>query len=148
MFAPSPTTWAVAVASLAVGGLACVALLYLAQLRQLRLTRIARDLDRREDIYCRFIDQASEMWLDAFETPHDPANLIGLSALIGKIRLSSTRPVLQSAEAVMTFLLDTCERPSRDVRKLVAEAPREFMAPLDVFTAACRTERERMLREL
>ena len=32
------------------------------------------------------------------------------------------------------------------VRDLIGQAPREFMAPLTVFTAACRVERERMLR--
>jgi hypothetical protein len=144
----SSVSWILAVAGLAIGGLACVSVIYFVQRRQFRAGRVARDLDRCEDTYCRFIDQASEMWLDAFESPHDPANLIGLTALLGKIRLSSTRPVLEAAEAVMTFLLDTCERPSKDIHKFVAEAPREFMAPLDAFTAACRTERERMLREL
>lgn len=148
MSGPSSLTWVVAVAGLAVGALTCFALLYLSQRRQSHLARIARDLDRREDVYFRFIEQASEMWLDALETPHDPANLIGLSALVGKIRLSSTRPVLEAAETVMTFLLDICQRPSRDIRDLLAEAPREFMAPLEAFTAACRAERERMLRRL
>jgi hypothetical protein len=146
--APSPYTWVVGVAGLAVGGLICFAVIHSAQRRQSLADRTARDLDRREDIYSRFIDQASEMWLDAFESPHDPANLIGLTALAGKIRLSSTRPVLEAAEAVIDFLLDTCQRPPRAVRDLVAEAPHEFMAPLNAFTAACRIEREKMLREL
>ncbi len=146
--APSSIIWAVAVAALAIGVLSCFAVVYVAQRRQFQASRIARDLDRREDIYSRFIEQASEMWLDTFESPHDPANLIGLTALVGKIRLTSTRPVLEAAEAVMNFLIDTCQRPSRDVRRFVAEAPREFMEPLSTFTAACRTEREQMLREL
>jgi hypothetical protein len=146
--APWSMTGLVAVAGLVVGGLMCFAAVHVAQRRQVQANRIARDLDRREDTYSRFIDQASEMWLDAFETPHDPANLIGLTALVGKIRLSSTRPVLEAAETVMNFLLDTCQRPPKDVRRIVAEAPREFMAPLNAFTAACRLEREKMLRGL
>jgi hypothetical protein len=137
-----------AVAGLAVGGLSGCALVHLGQRQQLQATRILRELDRREDVYARFIEQASEMWLEAFESPHDLTNLIGLSALVGRIRLASSRPVLEAAERVMDFLLDTCERPPPDVRDVVAEAPRELMAPLAAFSAACRAEREQMLRGL
>jgi hypothetical protein len=141
-------TGVVAVAGLAVGGLGGCAMVHLSQRRQFLATRVLRELDEREQVYARFIEQASEMWLDAFESPHDPANLIGLSALIGRIRLASSRRVLEAAEAVMDFLLDTCERRPLDVRKLIAEAPREFVAPLAAFTGACRAEREQMLRSL
>lgn len=137
-----------AVFGLAAGGLSCFALIYLAQRRQFQAARILRDLDRREDVYARFIEQASEIWLDAFETPNDPTNLIGLSALVGRIRLASARPVLEAAEAVMDFLLDASERPPPDIRKLAAEAPRELIAPLTAFSGACRAEREQMLRGL
>jgi hypothetical protein len=145
---PSLVTGVVGVAGLAVGGLSGFAIVHLGQRRKFQEARILRDLDQREQVYARFIEQASEMWLDAFESPHDPANLIGLSALVGRIRLASNRPVLEAAEAVMDFLLDTCERQPVDVRKLVAEAPREFVAPLTAFTGACRAEREQMLRSL
>ena len=137
-----------AVAGLAVGGLGCFAMVHRSQRRQVQATRTLRDLDQREQVYARFIDQASEMWLDALESPHDPANLIGLSALLGRIRLASSRPVLQAAETVMDVLLDACERRPADICKLVAEAPRELMAPLTAFTGACRAEREQMLRSL
>ena len=130
------------------GGLTCTATTHLMERRQFHAERIVRDLDRREEVYSRFIDQASEMWLEAFETPHDPGNLIGLCALVGRIRLVSTQPVLDAAEALLDFLLDTCQRAPMDVRELAVNAPREFMAPLTRFTAACRAERERMLRSL
>jgi hypothetical protein len=130
------------------GGLTCAGAIYFMLRRQLQAKRIMRDLDRREDVYSRFVEQASEIWLDAFETPHDPGNLICLSALVGRIRLASTQPVLEAAEAVMDFLLETCQRPPANVRDFISQAPRESMAPLTVFTAACRAERERMLRAL
>jgi hypothetical protein len=130
------------------GGLTCAGAIYFMQWKQLQAKRIMRELYRREDIYSRFIEQASEIWLDVFETPHDPGRLIGLSALVGRIRLASTRPVLEAAEGIMDVLLETCERPPEDVRDLIGQAPREFMAPLTVFTAACRVERQRMLRSI
>jgi hypothetical protein len=128
------------------GGLTCAGAIYFMQWRQLQTKRIMRELYRREDVYSRFIEQASEIWLDVFETPHDPGRLIGLSALVGRIRLASTQPVLEAAEEVMDCLLETCQRPPENVRDLIGQAPREFMAPLTVFTTACRVERQRMLR--
>jgi hypothetical protein len=130
------------------GGLTCAGTIYFVRCQRLQAKRIMRDLDRREDVYSRFIEQASEIWLNAFETPHDPGNLICLSALVGRIRLASTQPVLEAAERVMDVLLETCQRPPADVRDFIGQPPREFMAPLTVFTAACRVERERMLRGL
>jgi hypothetical protein len=130
------------------GGLTCAGAIYFMQWRQLRAKRIMRDLYRREDVYSRFIEQASEIWLDVFETPRDPGKIICLTALIGRIRLASTQPVLEAAEGVMDFLLETCQRPPADAREQIDQAPRECMAPLTVFTAACRVERERMLKGL
>ena len=127
------------------GGLTCGVAFYFMQRRQLRVERSMRDLDRREDVYSRFVDQASEIWQEAFETPHDPGNLIYLSALVGRIRLASTQPVLEAAEGVMDFLLEVCQRRPANVSDFINQAPHEFMAPLTVFTAACRAERERML---
>jgi hypothetical protein len=130
------------------GGLTCAGAVYFVQWRQLQAKRIFRDLDRREDVYSRFIEQASEVWLDSFETPNDPGNLICLSALVGRIRLASTQPVLEAAVGVMDCLLDTSQRLPANARDFIGQAPREFMAPLTAFTAACRVERERMLRGL
>lgn len=130
------------------GGLACAGAILFIQRRQLRAKRVMRELHRREDVYSRFIEQASEIWMDAFETSRDPGNLIGLSALVGRIRLASTQPVLEAAEGVMDFLLETYRRPPADVREQIDQAPRKCMAPLTVFAAACRVEREGMLKGL
>jgi hypothetical protein len=136
---------AAAFAGTVLGGLVCAGAIYLGQCRQLRVSRVMGDLDRREDIYARFVEQASEMWLDAFETPHDPGNLIGLAIIAGRIRLVSTRPVLDAAEAVVSFLIETSQRPPADLRQMVAKTPQQFIAPMTAFTAACRVERERMM---
>jgi hypothetical protein len=128
------------------GSTTCACAIYFMQRRQSQASHIMSELSRRDDVYSRFIEQASEICLDAIEAPYDPGNLIGLSALIGRIRLASTQPVLEAAEGVMDFLLETGQKPAAEVRDFIDKAPREFMAPLKGFTAACRVERERMLR--
>ena len=146
---PALITGVTAAVSTLLGGLTSFATSYLTQGRQTRSDRVLRELDRREDVYARFIELSSELALDALENPLDnPKKLIGLSALVGRIRLASLPRVLQAAEVVIDFLLETYEQPAQDPRELVRRAPREFMAPLTSFTAACRVERDMMLRRL
>lgn len=146
---PTIITGVTAVVGTLLGGLASFATSYLTQGRQTHADRILRELDRCEDVYARFIELASSLALDAFENPlDDPKKLIGMSALIGRIRLASTGPVFEAAEAVVDFVLDTYQLPPGDVRELVHHAPRAFTAPLTEFTIACRVERQRMLRGL
>lgn len=148
-FSPTLVTGVTAITGTLLGGLTSFATSYLTQGRQSQVDRILRELDRREDVYARFIERASELALDAVEHPlDDPKKLIGLSALVGRIRLASSRQVLEAAESVVDFLLETYSAPTRDVSELVQQAPRAFMAPLTEFTTACREEREKMLRRL
>jgi hypothetical protein len=146
---PALVTGVTAVVGTLLGGMTSFATSYLTQGRQTRAGRILRELDRREDVYARFNELASELALDAIEhSLDDPRKLIGLSALVGRIRLASSPSVLQAAEVVVDFLLETYQRPAQDVHALVRQAPREMMEPLTAFTVACRDERDRMLRRL
>jgi hypothetical protein len=122
------------------------AAVWLTQSRRARCLRLLRDLDQREDVYVRFIEQASETWLEALEVPRDPANLIGLCALVGRMRIGCTTPVLEAAEAMLEALLDTWQQPSAASRPAADQPPQAFMSPMAHFTAACRAEREQTLR--
>jgi hypothetical protein len=62
------------------------------------------------------------------------------------MRIGSAEPVLEAAEALMAMLLDTWQQPVASLRSTTDQAPQAFMAPMARFTAACRVERERMLR--
>jgi hypothetical protein len=135
-----------ALGGMGLGVATCVVAVYLAQGRRARRRRLMRDLDRREDIYARFIAQASETWLEVLEVPRDSGNLIGLCALLGRMRIGSTKPVLEAAEALMAMLLDTWQQPVAPLRLATDQGPQAFMAPMTRFTAACRAERERMLQ--
>lgn len=146
---PNLITGVTAITGTLLGGLTSFATSYFTQGRQGRTDRVLRELDRREDVYARFIELVSDLALDALENPlDDPRKLIGLSALVGRIRLASSHAVLEAAETVVDFLFETYHQPSRSSRELILEAPREFFTPLGLFTQACRDERERLLRRL
>ena len=138
-----------AVAGSLVGGLTSFVSSYVTQRHQGHADRVVKDLERREDLYARFDGLAAELLLDALDhSLEDPARLIGMATLTGRIRLASSKPVLEAAEAVVDELLASYQRPPIDPREVIRTAPREFLAPLVAFTAACRAERLQMLRGL
>src|SRR5579859_7982067 len=97
---PALITGVTAVVGTLMGGMTSFATSYLTQGRQTRTDRVLRELDRREDIYARFIELSSELALDALEHPLDhPKKLIGLSALVGRIRLASSMRVLKDRKS-------------------------------------------------
>jgi hypothetical protein len=64
---PTLITGVTAVAGTLLGGLTSFATSYLTQGRQTHADRILRELDRRKNVYARFIEIASELALDALE---------------------------------------------------------------------------------
>jgi len=138
-----------AVAGSLVGGLTSFVSSYVTQRRQGHAERVVKDVERREDLYARFNELATELALDALD--HDiaqPGKLVAIATLAGRIRLASSAAVLEAAEAVVTELLASFQRPPRDPREVMRLGPREFLAPHVAFTQACRTERLAMLRGL
>jgi hypothetical protein len=146
---PAIVAGAAAVGGTLLGGLASFATTYFTVRRQGHDERILRDLDRREELYAKFNEMASDLTVDAIEHPlDDPRKLIPIAALAGRIRLTGSAEVLQAAESVIDYLIDTYQRPPADLRDVVRAGPHKIMAPLTAFTQACRTERTKMLREL
>ena len=146
---PSIVTATAAVAGSLVGGLTSFVSSYVTQRHQGHADRVVKDLERREELYARFDELAAELVLDALDhTLDDPAKLIGIATLTGRIRLASSKPVLEAAEAVVDEILATYQRPPVDPREVVRTSAREFLAPLIAFTAAARAERLQMLRGL
>ena len=146
---PSVITGVTAVAGTLLGGLTSFATTYLTQGRQGRSERILRELERRENLYAGFLELSSQLALDALESSIDHArSVIGLSALVARIRLGSSNEVLCMADEVVDYIIETYRRPPQDASEMILEGPREFTAPLAAFAQACREERDRMLRHL
>ena len=137
-------TYVSAVAALAgsvIGGLTSLATSWLTQRAQFRAQRTGHELDRREDLYWEFIEEASRLYADAFEHDQaDVAKLVKLYALIGRMRVLSSQTIIDSADHVAGVIVATYLSPNKTFRDLPAFIADHSMDPLREFSNACREE--------
>jgi hypothetical protein len=127
-----------ALAGSAIGGLTSLASAWLTQNRQDRAKQISQDKDRRQKLYKQFIDEASKLYTDALA--HNEAEVTGLVSVYALMRVVSSPPVVEAAEAVIRMIVETYFAPNktfREVRKLVNS---DGIDSLRAFSEECRTE--------
>jgi hypothetical protein len=141
-----------AVAGSVVGGLATFLTTFFTQRNQAHRDLVSRDAAHREELYSQFIKEAANLYVDSLDKIlENPASLIGMYSLIGRIRLVSTDKVLVAAEKVAESIVDSYSRPPikfEDVYKSARESHVDPFDPLKEFTQACREERKVMLKGL
>jgi hypothetical protein len=146
---PALITALAAVMGSLVGGLASFATTFFTQRYQARRDLLSRDAANREELYAQFIKEAANLYIDSLgRTLENPASLIGMYALVGRIRLIGTDQVLLATEKIADSIVDSYSRPSAtfdDVYKLAREG---HVDPLKEFTEACREERQVMLKRV
>jgi hypothetical protein len=101
----------------------------------------ATDRSRREELYKNFIDDASRLYVDAFE--HDqPAvsNLVNLYALVSRMRILSSAEVVAAADRVIGRIVHTYLEPNRTFRDVKDMIGDKRMNPLQDFSNACRDD--------
>jgi hypothetical protein len=125
----------------AVGGLTSLAATWLTQRRKDSARRLTQEKTRRQKLYKQFIDEASKLYADALV--HDKSEvsaLVGMYALIGRMRILSSDAVIAKAEAVARMIIDTYFSPNKtfpELRQLMDNHP---MDPLREFSEVCREE--------
>jgi hypothetical protein len=130
-----------ALAGSAIGGLTSFASAWLTSRHQDRAQRLSQEKTRRQKLYKQFIDEASRLYADALV--HDQAEvsaLVGVYALIGRMRIVSSSAVVVSAEAVMRMILDTYFTPNRTFPQLREMMNSHAVDPLRSFSEGCRAE--------
>ena len=131
-----------ALAGSAVGGLTSLTASWLTQRTQVRAQQIAHDVARREDLYNDFIEEASTLYADALE--HDQADtsrFVRLYALVSRMRVRSSPPVIENADRIMQVIIDTYLGPNITLRDLAPTLKnKQAMDPLREFSEACREE--------
>ncbi len=148
---PSLLVAGAAVAGSLVGAVASLSTSIVNQRLQSRRERTAAELIESRELYGRFIEEAAGLFLHALgETRIDTVRMTRLFAIVARIRLTSSEPVLMAAERVTRNLLDAYERPPVEAGEFIAASVRDqkTLDPLKEFTEECRRERIHILSRL
>jgi hypothetical protein len=133
-----------ALAGSAVGSLSSLANMWLTQHAQTRTQQRAREILKREELYGHFIDEASRLYADALQhQTEDASALVGLFAMISRIRLLSSPAVTEVAEQVAQTIVETYLAPNKTFLELRDLLSRGAFNPLRAFSEACHKELHR-----
>jgi hypothetical protein len=130
-----------ALAGSAVGGLTSFASAWLTQHHQDRANRLSRSKARRQKLYKQFIDEASKLYADALV--HDNLELsvlVGIYALINRMRVLSSSAVVEKAESVVHMIVETYCAPNKTFPELRELMSSHAIDPLRAFSEECRAE--------
>ena len=132
-----------ALAGTAVGGLTSVFANWLTHRIQVRAQWLQHEKNQRQILYRDFIVEASKCYIDALQHDEaDIAGLVGLYAKLGRMRVLSSKPVVQSAEGIVRTILDAYLEPDKTFVELREMAIQGTIDLWHDFAHACRVEFE------
>jgi hypothetical protein len=103
---------------------------------------------RREALYSDFIGESARLLVDAMQhNSSDPQKMLPVYALVSRIRLSSSEPVLQESEQVIRTILGTYPQANLTAEQIEAQAMNGH-DPLRAFSDTCRIELDSLQRQL
>lgn len=150
-FNPSFLAAGAALTGSLVGAVASVGATLVSQRLQSQRERLASELDERQQLYAKFIEEAAQIFFDSIEkTAVEPARFLRLYSVVSCIRLASSERVLRAAERVGNKLVENYEQPVTDAREFIVKHIEDVDAvdPLREFTEECRRERLEALERL
>jgi len=128
-----------------VGGGATVATTWVTQRTVTKRELMQLEIRKRESLYGEFISECAKVLVDAFtHTLEQPDKLLPIYALINRIRLCASKPVLTEAEHVLRRLAEQYFLRNLTVEELRQLARSEHADPLKAFGEACRAELQSM----
>jgi hypothetical protein len=124
-----------------VGGSATVATTWVTQKTLNRRELIQTEIRKRETLYGEFIAECAKVLVDAFTHALDkPEKLLPIYALINRIRLCASQPVLVEAEHVLRHITEQYFMRNLTIEELRELASSQNADPLKAFGEACRAE--------
>jgi len=130
-----------ALAGATIGGLASFGGSLMTQWLQLRDKNLENNRAQREALFSEFINEAARLFGDALSHEKDDVtDLVRLYAIVARIRLVASPPVVQAAEKTMDAIIEAYLAPNRslhELRTLAAEGQMDFLLG---FGEACRAE--------
>ena len=137
-------TAAAAICGSLVGAFGSTFSTWIIQRHQDRRDLMAKKIFHREQLYSDFISESARIIVDSLEHAlQDPEKLIPIYALVSRIRLSSSREVLDIAERIVKTIVQTYAQPNltpEDIRSRAVNGD----DPLREFSDICRRELEGM----
>ena len=130
-----------ALAGSTIGGLTSLTASWLTQHVQFRTQLRTSNLNRREQLYEQFIEEAAKLYTEAYE--HNEAatsKLVNLYALASKMRVLSSPRIIENADRVVRVIIETYLAPNKTFRDVVEFLDNDAMDPLRAFSDACREE--------
>ena len=124
-----------------IGGLTSFATSWLTQRTQLLSAHREADRAKLEALYSDFLAEAARLFGDALtHQTDDPAALVRLYAMVGRMRLISDRAVIDAAVRVEDTLAETYLAPNRTLRETMEYAHKGGMDFLTEFGEAARKD--------
>jgi hypothetical protein len=137
-----------AIAGSLVGALGSAIGTWITARHQDRRDLLGKQIARREALYSDFIGESARLLVDAMQhNVSDLQKLLPVYALLSRIRLSSSDPVLQTAETVIKTIVNTYPQPNLTADQIESRAV-SGQDPLRQFSDTCRTELESLQRHL
>jgi hypothetical protein len=126
------------------GASAAIATTWITQKSQTIRERAKSETRKRETLYGDFITEASQRLADAFDHSLDKTEtLVKLYAILGRIRLVSSDPVLAAAEECCDRVVDLYAKPNRTRAEIFTTLHSGEFEALKRFSDACRVELRR-----
>ena len=109
---------------------------------------LGKQIARREPLYSDFIGESARLLADAMQhNDRDLQKMIPVYALLSLSRLSSSKPVLQTAEKVIKTIVNTYPQPNLTAEQIESRAV-NGQDPLREFSDRCRAELDWLQRQV
>jgi hypothetical protein len=137
-----------AIAGSLVGALGSAVGTWITARHQDRRDLLGKQIARREALYSDFIGESARLLVDAMQhNVSDLQKLLPVYALLSRIRLSSSEPVLQTAEKVIRTIVSIYPQPNLTAEQIQTQAV-NGQDPLREFSDTCRAELDSLQRQL
>ncbi|MGA7159138.1 MAG: hypothetical protein WBY53_19990 [Acidobacteriaceae bacterium] len=125
----------------AIGGLTPIITNYIAQRAATEREALGRELGARQALYSDFIQFATKVYVEATTKELDSIDeLVALYALISRIRLLASQPVIDAAEDFATKVTERFGEAAISLLDLKNEKLMRRIDPLKDFSSRCREE--------
>ena len=123
-----------------IGSLANVVTTWATHSSQLRDKHQGADYARKQKLFSDFIAEASRLYADALSHEKDDAtDLVGLYAMVAKMRLIAPAPVVTAAEDALKAIVEAYLAPNQTLREIRTLAQQGELDFLYDFGERCRS---------